>query len=70
MPGAGRGRDLIHDVGTPAIHNHPDIADRVARAVEETFGREHLQVIPEPLSGQMTSPAGSRPAAAGAFSSW
>ena len=42
---------LIHDVGTPAIHNHPDIADRVARAVEETFGREHLQVIPEPSLG-------------------
>ncbi|MBS7218391.1 MAG: amidohydrolase [Oscillospiraceae bacterium] len=42
---------LVHDVGTPAIHNHPDIADRVARAVEETFGREHLQVIPEPSLG-------------------
>lgn len=42
---------LIHDVGTPAIHNHPDIADRIARAVEETFGREHLQVIPEPSLG-------------------
>ena len=35
----GAERTLIHDMGTPAIHNHPDIADRIARAVEETFGR-------------------------------
>lgn len=43
--------ELSHDVGTPAIHNHPDIARRVALAAEAVWGADRLRVIGEPSLG-------------------
>ena len=35
----------------PAIISHPEIADRVIRAVEESLGKEHLTLLSEPSMG-------------------
>ena len=43
--------EVRRDVGIPAIINHPEIADQVARAVEESLGKEHLHWIGDPSMG-------------------
>lgn len=39
------------DVGIPSIISDPEIADGVARAVEESLGQEHLHWVPEASMG-------------------
>lgn len=43
--------EVQRDVNIPAIISHPEIADRVIRAVEESLGEEHLTLLPEPSMG-------------------
>lgn len=43
--------EVTRDVGIPAICNHPDIVQGVARAVEESLGEGHLYWVPEPSMG-------------------
>ena len=43
--------EVKRDVGIPAIISDPEIADGVARAVEESLGKEHLYWLPEPYMG-------------------
>lgn len=43
--------EVTRDVGIPSIISDPEIADRVARAVEESLGQEHLHWVPEPSMG-------------------
>lgn len=43
--------EVKRDVGIPSIISDPEIADGVARAVEESLGKEHLHWLPEPSMG-------------------
>ena len=43
--------EVTRDVGIPSIISDPEIADGVARAVEESLGQEHLHWVPEPSMG-------------------
>ena len=43
--------EVKRDVGIPSIISDPEIADGVARAVEESLGKEHLYWLPEPSMG-------------------
>lgn len=43
--------EVTRDVGIPSIISDPEIADGVARAVEESLGKEHLHWVPEPSMG-------------------
>lgn len=43
--------EVKRDVGIPSIISDPEIADGVARAVEESLGEEHLYWLPEPSMG-------------------
>lgn len=43
--------EVARDVGIPSIISDPEIADGVARAVEESLGQEHLHWVPEPSMG-------------------
>ena len=43
--------EVIRDVGIPSIISDPEIADGVARAVEESLGQEHLHWVLEPSMG-------------------
>lgn len=43
--------EVRRDVGIPAIISDPEIADGVARAVEESLGEGHLYWVPEPSMG-------------------
>ena len=43
--------EVSRDVGIPSIISDPEIADGVARAVEESLGQEHLYWVPEPSMG-------------------
>ncbi len=43
--------EVTRDVGIPSIISDPEIADGVARAVEESLGQENLHWVPEPSMG-------------------
>lgn len=43
--------EVSRDVGIPSIISDPEIADGVARAVEESLGQEHLHWVPEASMG-------------------
>lgn len=43
--------EVSRDVGIPSIISDPEIADGVARAVEESQGQEHLHWVPEASMG-------------------
>lgn len=43
--------EVTRDVGIPSIISDREIADGVARAVEESLGQEHLHWVPEPSMG-------------------
>lgn len=43
--------EVTREVGIPSIISAPEIADGVARAVEESLGQEHLHWVPEPSMG-------------------
>ena len=43
--------EVARDVGIPSIISDPEIADGVARAVEESLGQENLHWVPEPSMG-------------------
>lgn len=43
--------EVVRDVGIPSIISDPEIADGVARAVEESLGQEHLHWVPEASMG-------------------
>ena len=43
--------EVSRDVGIPPIISDPEIADGVARAVEESLGQEHLHWVPEASMG-------------------
>lgn len=43
--------EVSRDVGIPSIISDPEIADGVARAVEESLGQEHLHWVPEAAMG-------------------
>lgn len=43
--------EVKRDVGIPSIISDPEIADGVARAVEESLGQEHLHWVPEASMG-------------------
>lgn len=43
--------EVTRDVGIPSIISDPEIADGVARAVEESLGQEHLHWVPEASMG-------------------
>lgn len=43
--------EVSRDVGIPSIISDPEIADGVARAVEESLGKEHLHWVPEASMG-------------------
>lgn len=43
--------EVKRDVGIPSIISDPEIADGVARAVEESLGQENLHWVPEPSMG-------------------